>query len=109
MKKLIFALISVVGLSCISLSVVFAAGPEVINLKEKFHVEGSKPAVHFPHAKHQARLACTKCHLSNEGGKLKLEIKKTKGFGNDFHKKFCWPCHVEMKVPKGKTCATCHN
>jgi hypothetical protein len=28
--------------------------------------------------------------------------------GNDFHKKFCWPCHTEMKVPNGRSCNTCH-
>jgi len=83
-------------------------GPATINLKEKFNVEGSKKAVIFPHRMHQEKLACTKCHPTDKGGPLKVEIKKTKGFGNDFHKNFCWPCHVEMKVPKGKSCGTCH-
>ena len=89
-------------------SLAISAGPETINLKEKFDVTGSKKAVIFPHHKHQEKLACTKCHASPEGGKLNMEIKKKEGFGNDFHKKFCWPCHVEMKVPKGKSCSTCH-
>lgn len=97
------------GIIMFSLSAIASgAGPEVINLKEKFNVKGSKTAVMFPHAKHQAKLECTKCHASSEGGKLNMEIKKTAGFANDFHKKFCWPCHVEMKVPAGKSCTTCH-
>ncbi len=89
-------------------AIAMSAGPETINLKEKFQVTGSKKAVIFPHHKHQEKLACTKCHTSERGGTLKIEIKKKEGFGNDFHKKFCWPCHVEMKVPKGKSCSTCH-
>ncbi len=85
-----------------------ASGPETIDLKARHHIEGKKPAVVFPHKLHQEKLECTKCHGSPEGGALKVEIKKVKGMGNDFHKKFCWPCHVEMKVPKGKSCSTCH-
>ncbi len=86
-----------------------SAGPETINLKEKFDVKGNKQAVIFPHHRHQEKLECTKCHSTDKGGALKVHISKTTGFGNDFHKKFCWPCHVERKVPKGKSCGTCHH
>ncbi len=83
-------------------------GPETIDLKAKHSIQGKKKAVIFPHRKHQGKLECTKCHKGPEGGVLKVELKKIKGMSNDFHKKICWPCHVEMKVKKGKTCKTCH-
>ncbi len=107
MKRVVQALL-VIGVVGVSAMVFASAGPETVNLKEKFNVQGNKAAVIFPHHKHQEKLACTKCHPTDAGGPLKVEIKKTKGFGNDFHKHFCWPCHVEMKVPKGKSCGTCH-
>ncbi len=84
-------------------------GPETIDLKEKFKVEGTKQAVIFPHRTHQAKLACASCHKDAKGGgALAVEIVNLDGIGNDFHKKFCWPCHVEMNVPKGKSCSNCH-
>ena len=85
-------------------------GPEVMNLKERFSVEGKKHAVEFPHAKHQLKLQCTECHKSPAGGKGTLHwgIEKKTGFANDFHKKICWPCHAKRNVPKGKSCKTCH-
>jgi hypothetical protein len=84
-------------------------GPETIDLKEKFKVEGAKQAVIFPHRLHQATLACGTCHQSPQGGDdLIVEFVNTSGVGNDFHKKFCWPCHEKMKVVKGKSCSTCH-
>ncbi|MBN2332776.1 MAG: cytochrome C [Deltaproteobacteria bacterium] len=83
-------------------------GPEQMDLKARFQVEGSKKAVIFPHHQHQAKLACTKCHPSDAGGPLVVTIENKSGTANDFHKKFCWPCHVEMQVPKGKMCMTCH-
>ena len=84
-------------------------GPEIIDLKEKFKVEGRKKAVKFPHRTHQAKLACVKCHKDpNGGGALTVEIVNLTGNKNDFHKKFCWPCHMEMKVPRGKSCSNCH-
>ncbi|MDR9500527.1 MAG: cytochrome c3 family protein [Desulfurivibrionaceae bacterium] len=86
-----------------------AQGPETIDLKEQFQVEGGMKAVIFPHRTHQAKLACSSCHLDPEGGgKLVVELVNKVGIGNDFHKKFCWPCHEEMKVPRGKSCTTCH-
>ncbi|MBU0679847.1 MAG: cytochrome C [Proteobacteria bacterium] len=84
-------------------------GPETIDMKAEFKVEGAKQAVIFPHRQHQAKLACGKCHQSPQGGDdLIVEFVNKTGSGNDFHKKFCWPCHVEMEVPKGKSCSTCH-
>lgn len=86
------------------------SGPETMNLKEVFEVEGKKRAVILPHHKHQAKVPCAGCHLNPRGGgSMKVEFVKKKGISNDFHKKLCWPCHVEMKVPKGKSCSTCHN
>ena len=87
-----------------------ANGPETIDLKEKFKVEGKKKAVIFPHRKHQASLPCSACHQDPKGGgMLIVKLENMTGSGNDFHKKLCWPCHIEMKVPKGKSCSTCHN
>ena len=86
-------------------------GPETMDLKERFAVEGIKPAVIFSHHKHQEKLnqQCIKCHVSEGGGgKLAVEFENKKGISNDFHKKFCWPCHVEMNVPNGKSCTLCH-
>lgn len=85
-------------------------GPETMNLKERFNVEGKKKAVIFPHHKHQAKLKCEKCHVSPDGGgDIRFKIVKKDGIQNDYHKKFCFPCHTEMKVPKGRSCSNCHN
>lgn len=85
------------------------AGPEVINVKETFDITGKKKAAMLPHHKHQAKVACASCHISSSGGgSVKFDIVKKSGVANDFHKKWCWPCHEEMKVPKGKSCSTCH-
>ncbi len=85
-------------------------GPEMMNLKERFKVEGKKKAVIFPHHKHQAKLKCEQCHVSADGGgDLRFKIVKKDGIQNDYHKKFCFPCHTEMKVPKGRSCSNCHN
>jgi hypothetical protein len=91
------------------LAIATEVGPETIDMKAAFKVEGTKQAVIFPHRRHQAKLACGTCHKSPEGGDdLLVEFVNKSGPGNDFHKKFCWPCHAEMNVPKGKSCATCH-
>lgn len=108
-KNCVVACLVVVFGSAISLAVA-GQGPETMNLKELFQVEGKKDAVIFPHHRHQEKLACAKCHKDvNGGGPLVVDIVKRDGISNDFHKKFCWPCHVELKVPKGKTCTTCHH
>ncbi len=84
-------------------------GPETVDLKAAHKVEGKKSAVIFPHHKHQEKVECGKCHKdTNGGGPLLVDIVKLTTIKNDFHKKFCWPCHVEMKVKKGKSCKTCH-
>ncbi len=106
MKKILLGLVTgMFGISTICLA---ATGPETMNLKDRFAVQGKKPAVIFPHHAHQAKLKCTRCHDSGRGGNLSITPKNIKGMANDFHKKICWPCHVEMKVPKGKSCNTCH-
>ena len=90
-------------------TVLAGQGPETIDLKATYKVEGKKSAVIFSHHAHQENLECSKCHKSSAGGgPLVVEIVKLTTTKNDFHKKFCWPCHVEMKVPKGKSCKTCH-
>ncbi len=102
---------------CVTFSLIIATswaladqGPETIDLKAAYKVEGKKSAVMFPHHKHQEKLACAKCHKdTNGGGPLVVDIVKLTTSSNDFHKKFCWPCHIEMKVPKGKSCNTCHH
>jgi len=109
MKKTTFSVTVLTGFLCIAGSLIAGGkGPESIDLKAKYKVEATKPAVVFPHHKHQAKLECVKCHESADGGKLKFEIKNLTGVGNDFHKVACWPCHKEMNVPKGVACTTCH-
>ena len=85
-----------------------AGGPAEMDLKARYSVEGKKAAVIFPHSLHQEKLDCVKCHASAAGGALSIKPEVMTGMANDFHKKICWPCHVEMKVPKGKSCKTCH-
>lgn len=73
-------------------------------------MEGKKRAVISPHYKHQKKLECAKCHKDTNGsGPLVVNIVKLTTSSNGYHKKFCWPYHVEMKVLKGKSCKTCHN
>ena len=84
-------------------------GPETVDLKAAYEVEGKKSAVIFPHHQHQEKVECGNCHKDvGGGGPLVIDLVKLTGSSNDFHKKFCWPCHVEMKVAKGKSCKTCH-
>ena len=109
MKRVPLILLIAAALPLTSLAAQKDHGPEVMNMKERFQVEGSRRAAIFPHRMHQAKLECASCHQNPEGGgKLKVEFVKKTGLSNDFHKKFCWPCHDEMQVPKGKACSTCH-
>ena len=107
-KVMILAVCGMLSL-CFSGGVFAGSGPETLNLKDVFEVEGKKKPVILPHHKHQAKVSCASCHINpNGGGSVKFDIVKKSGMSNDFHKKWCWPCHVEMKVPKGKSCSTCH-
>ena len=109
MKKLGLAVITVVLLMMVGIVVqAGGSGPEEMDLKARFQVEGKKNAVIFHHHLHQTKLACTKCHPTAAGGHLSVTITNKTGMGNDFHQKLCWPCHIEMQVPKGKQCITCH-
>jgi hypothetical protein len=109
MKKVTLLLVMAgLLLGCAIAAFAAGQGPEQVDLKARFQVEGSKKAVVFPHWRHQERLSCTKCHPSDAGGPLSVTIEAKTGMGNDFHKKLCWPCHIEMKVPRGKMCGTCH-
>ena len=108
MKKQIVCLMAAGIMAGVSAVAMASGAPETINLMEKYGIKGKKPAVIFPHKLHQEKNKCTDCHTSDKGGALKVKIEKTTGMSNDFHKKFCWPCHVEKKVPKGKACGTCH-
>ncbi|MCF6291532.1 MAG: cytochrome c3 family protein [Desulfobacterales bacterium] len=108
MKRLIIGL-AVAGMLLVApLLAVANNGPAKIDLKAKFGFEGKKAAVIFPHAEHQANNKCTDCHKDANGGALKVTIEKKKGSKNDFHVKLCFPCHKAKKVPKGKSCRTCH-
>ena len=77
-------------------AVVFAAGPDIINLP------ASKGNVSFPHLKHQEVLkSCTKCHTSEAGGKIE-------GFGKEIAHNTCKTCHAD--AGKGPTsCNACHS
>ncbi|MDR2884769.1 MAG: cytochrome c family protein [Deferribacteraceae bacterium] len=86
-------------------------GPETINLKESWKVEGKKEAVVFNHALHQDpknNNTCTSCHATEEGGKF-VPAGEIKGANdkNPAHAN-CWPCHLERKTSVGKTCTKCH-
>ena len=84
-------------------------GPESIDLKERYAVQGKKAAVIFPHHQHQAVAPCAGCHKNQEGGgELVVSFDNMSGTRNDFHTKFCWPCHKAEKVAKGTSCSTCH-
>lgn len=109
MKKII--VLTGCCLLVLSCSSAFAGvGLQMLNLKNIFHVQGRKAAVILPHYVHQAKVACASCHVNPQGGgNVKFDLVKRSGMSNDFHKKWCWPCHVEMKVPKGKSCSTCHS
>ncbi len=109
MKRLVTGLLLAVAMLVFPLMAAADNGPAEIDLKAKHSIEGKKAAVIFPHAKHQEKLGdCTKCHKDAAGGALNVEIVNLTGNKNDFHKKFCIPCHKDMKVPKGKSCKTCH-
>lgn len=110
MKKVSLAVCLSFAFAFVPSLVLAGQGPETIDLKDAFKVEGKKSAVIFPHHKHQEKLECGKCHKDAKGGgTLLVDIVELTGTSNDFHKKFCWPCHEEMKVPKGKSCKTCHH
>jgi len=121
MKKIAVAILVVFSVALVAFA---ASGPEKINLAEKWGLETKKQAVEFPHAFHQTKNECTECHMTAEGGALKNldkdgatldpkalvaagELKKG-GTKNPIHDDFCWKCHKEKKVPKGKSCSTCH-
>jgi cytochrome c553 len=109
MKHLVTGLLLAVAMLVFPPMAAADKGPAEIDLKAKHSIEGKKAAVIFPHAKHQEKLGdCTKCHKDAAGGALNVEIVNLTGNKNDFHKKFCIPCHKDMKVPKGKSCSTCH-
>ena len=85
-------------------------GPETMNLKERYAIEGNMPPVIFTHRKHQQKLKCKECHEDPEGGgKLRFEIKRKISVSNDFHTKACWPCHRQMNIPNGTSCSYCHS
>jgi hypothetical protein len=120
MRKIAIAFLVVFSMSLVAIA---AAGPEKINLATTWGLETKKSAVEFPHAFHQTKNQCTECHMTAEGGALKsiktgqaIDPKamvasgalKPGGTKNAIHDEFCWQCHVTKKVPKGKSCTTCH-
>jgi len=115
MKKIAIAILVVFSVALMAFA---AAGPETINLAEKWGLEAtSKPAVEFPHAFHQSKNKCTECHATDEGGAIQnIEGKAIAPAGTlskgkkdkTVHDEFCIKCHKEKKVPKGTSCNTCH-
>jgi len=114
MKKIAISLLVVFSVALVA----FAAGPETINLAEKWGLDKTmKPAVQFPHALHQSKNECTECHATAEGGALKnidgkeIAIAGTLKKGKKdktVHDEFCIKCHKAKKVKKGTSCNTCH-
>lgn len=95
-------------------SIIFAqqgAGPETINLKEKYAPAGNMKAANFPHWFHQNFGGCDTCHSMtdmslknlNDGSKLNPKINPMGAFHNDF----CWACHDKMGA--SIECIKCHN
>ncbi|ADD68540.1 cytochrome c3 [Denitrovibrio acetiphilus DSM 12809] len=120
MKKIVIAMLVVFSVALVAFA---ATSPEKVNLAEQWGLDTKKPAVEFPHAFHQTKNECIECHMTAEGGALK-SIKTGKEFNpkalvasgdikkgktkNPAHDEFCWECHKAKKVPKGKSCSTCH-
>jgi len=93
MKKIVITLLVLVAFA----GSVFAAGPEVIELK------ASMGKVTFPHKMHQEMLKdCKKCHAKGPG--------KIAELGKDWAHKTCKGCHAEgFNGKKGPTaCKDCH-
>jgi len=93
MKAIQYTIVAAVTVMSLS-SVVFAAGPESIELP------ASMGKVTFMHKQHQDRLNdCTKCHSQAPG--------KIADLGKEWAHKTCKGCHTEMN--KGPTsCKECH-
>ncbi|TCK60515.1 cytochrome c3 family protein [Seleniivibrio woodruffii] len=113
MKKVIIAMMVVFTFALVA----YAAGPATIDLAKEWSTPTTKKAVMFPHDKHQAKLKCVDCHMTEKGGTLKnqktgaaFEPAKLgiKGMKNPAHDEFCWECHTAKSVPQGKSCTKCH-
>lgn len=89
-------MIAVVALSLLCTGLAYAAGSAVVQLPAK---NGN---VTFPHKMHQEmkEMACTKCHESDQGGKIA-------DLGKDWAHKTCKGCHTEMGKGPVK-CNECH-
>ncbi len=117
MKKKLAALIAVVFAVVAVSTVVFAVdnGPETIVID---NIQKKKPAVTFPHRKHQEMLKdCKICHhKAKEGEQPKScaechgKVKEAPKFKKAMHKK-CRDCHKKEKAA-GKNpptkCNQCH-
>ncbi len=104
-RFIIFAFVAAFLLLASGQVLAMGLGAPVINLKMKYSSRGKIGPVVFPHLTHQKVLKCEECH---NPGTLNFEIRKQYGMGNDFHEKFCFPCHEKMDVPDGKVCTNCH-
>ena len=100
----------------VSLVMVFAAvtmaiaaqQPDKVHLKQSWNVEGRQPAVIFDHSLHAGKETCTACHATADGAKVTFDAQiKGNNDRNPAHA-YCWPCHAEKSVPRGRVCATCH-
>jgi hypothetical protein len=94
-------------------SIIFAqqgAGPEIINLKEKYAPAGNMKAVNFPHWLHQNFAGCDGCHSMTDMSIKNLNDNSTitpkRNPMGAFHNDFCWPCH--RKMGSSIECIKCH-
>jgi uncharacterized protein YbbC (DUF1343 family) len=117
MKKLLVMFVMFSFLFAVAAVAQQNTGAETIDLKANWKVEGKKEAVIFDHKLHQTKTddkgvvlnKCNDCHATEAGGKLEIPVAEIKG-NNDKNAAHanCWPCHIEKKVPSGKTCTKCH-
>jgi len=102
--KRILAIMIAVGLVALGTATLVSAdnGPAEIKL------EASMGTVTFPHAAHQAKADCTKCHHNGvDAGKCSSchDGAKAPKFKDAAHK-LCKDCHKENGVDTG--CKSCH-
>ena len=109
MRYVLFTFVILIGLAVLPvLAAEIDTGPEEMDLKARFKIEGEQKPVIFSHAAHQNKVLCNQCHNSHTPGLLKAEIVNKKGPANDYHTNFCWDCHEKIGGGEGKACESCH-
>lgn len=94
------------------------SGTEAPGSPAKVTNYGTKPAVTFDHAKHQA-VECVQCHHAAKEGKFKCgDCHKAAEEGgapkikDAFHKKgvgVCYSCHLDKDAQHKLKCSDCHS